>query len=104
MAFVRPAMMPPEEVAGFPVTIKIGEAARITVLPINRLFVDPRFHNNLLLAVNWGRLMMVVMMLDDLAVDDWRPHVRFSFPVGRPIQVCSQGRTCQAHDGERQEG
>ena len=68
-----------EVVPRLPVTIRVGEAARVNTFSIYRLIVDARRNVDALLSIYGWCLMIVVMMFHDLAVDDWRPFVGFSF-------------------------
>jgi len=87
-----------------PVLIRVGEAAWVQPLFIDRLFVDARLNVHPLLAVNGRCLVVVMMMLDDLTVhhrrrrdvgllDDLTFHDRWleiSFPFWiRPPKVRS---------------
>ena len=59
-----------EEVVWPPIPIRVGVAARVKPLFVDRFFVDARLNVHALLAVNGWCLMVVVMMLDDFPMDD----------------------------------
>ena len=65
---VRPIVAAREEVVRSPVLIRVGEAAWVQPLFIERLFVDAGLNVHPLLAVNGRCLVVVMMMLDDLTV------------------------------------
>jgi hypothetical protein len=64
-----------KEVVRSPVLIRVGEAAWVQPLFIDRLFVDARLNVHPLLAVNGRCLVVVMMMLDDLTVHHRRRDV-----------------------------
>ena len=70
-----PIMAPWKVVVRPPVSIRVGEAARVEPLFIDRLFVDARLNEYALLAVNGRCLMIVVMMLDDFPTHNWSRDV-----------------------------
>jgi hypothetical protein len=113
---VRPIMAAREEMARPPVLIRMGKPARVEPLFIYRLFVDARLNVHAPVAVNGRCLVVVVMMLDDFPMYDGsldvmmldyftmhprRSDVSFLFRI--EVQIRSQGRTGEAHDGGRQE-
>jgi hypothetical protein len=105
-----------EEVVRSPVLIRVGEAAWVQPLFIDRLFVDARLNEYPLLAINGRCFVVVMMMLDDLTMHDRRRDVgllddltlhdrwlEVSFPFWIRPKVRSQSRTGEAHDRHRQE-
>jgi hypothetical protein len=94
---VCPVVASREIVTRLPIPVRVGEAARIEPLSIDRLVFDARLDIDALLAINGRCLVVVVMMFDDLAVDDRRPFVSLSFFwIG--TQISSQ---CRASEPEK---
>ena len=55
-----------EEMAGAPIAICVGIAG------IDALGIDPRLHVDAALRGHARRLMIVVVVLDDFSINDWR--------------------------------